>query len=63
MTEKKKNPQEILDRTVAPAAVMLFALGGLAAAAAIAELALPLLIIGGYVTGVALLQRRPPPPR
>ncbi|MEX2382952.1 MAG: hypothetical protein WD490_11240 [Opitutales bacterium] len=54
--------KKILDRTVAPAALMLFGMGGLAAAAAVAELALPLLIVGGVVAGVAVLNR-PHPPR
>ncbi len=58
--EKDPN-RNILDRTVAPAAIMLFTMGGLATAAALAELALPLLIIGGAVAGVAVLNRPRPP--
>jgi hypothetical protein len=54
--------RNLLDRTVAPAAIMLFTMGGLATAAALAELALPLLIVGGLVAGVAILNR-PRPPR
>lgn len=54
-------PRRTLERTVAPAALMLFGLGGLAATAALAELALPLLIVGGCVGGAALVLRRPPP--
>lgn len=61
MKEPTEETRRALERAVTPSALMLFGLGGLAATAALAELALPLLIVGGCVGGAALVLRRPPP--